>query len=112
VRQGLLKRGYSNFELLTCLSMQVRDLIHQKIDFAFHDANHTYAAVKDDLEQLYPILSDGATVLVHNASKDIPPDDSYYKADGGPYQAVTDLAKSGRWNLQQIQRRMAVLQKV
>lgn len=112
VKQGLLKRGFSNFELLAGLSSQVRDLINQKIDFAFHDANHTYAAVKDDLEQLYPVLSDRATVLVHNASKDIPPDDGYYKTDGGPYQAVMDLAKSGRWNLKQLHRRMAVLQKV
>ncbi len=112
VRQGLVKRGFSNFELLAGLSSQVRNLIDQKIDFAFHDANHTYAAVKDDLEQLYPVLSDRATVLVHNASKDLPPDDAYYKTDGGPYQAVNDLAKTGRWELKQIQRRMAVLQKV
>jgi predicted O-methyltransferase YrrM len=112
VKQGLVKRGLSNFELLAGLSSQVQNLIDQKIDFAFHDANHTYAAVKDDLEQLYPVLSDGATVLVHNASKDLPPDNDYYATDGGPYQAVMDLGKSGRWNLKQIKRRMAVLQKV
>lgn len=112
VNKGLRKRGYENFELLAGLSSQVQNLVKQKVDFAFHDANHTYAAVQEDLEYLYPLLSDGATVVVHNASKDLFPDKDYYKADGGPYQAVMDLAKSGKWKFRQLENRIAVLQRV
>jgi predicted O-methyltransferase YrrM len=112
VRRALVKRGYRNFELLSGLSSQVGNLIDHKIDFVFHDANHTYAAVREDFDQLYPLLSDGATVVVHNASKDLEPDKKYYEADGGPYQAVVDLAKTGRWTLEELKCRVAVMKRI
>lgn len=112
VRRALMRRHFGNFELLSGLSSQVRDLIDGKIDFAFHDANHTYAAVKEDLEQLYPLMSDGAVMIVHNASKDFEPDKSYYQTDGGPYQAVMDLVKLGKWDLTALEYRLAVLKKL
>jgi cephalosporin hydroxylase len=112
VRCALAKRGFKNFELLSGLSSQVGDLIDCKIDFVFHDANHTYAAVRDDLELLYPLMSDGATMVVHNAGRDFEPDKSYYQADGGPYQAVMDLVKLGKWDLKKLEYRVAVLKKL
>ena len=111
VRRALEKRHLKNFELLAGLSSQVRDLVRQKIDFAFHDANHTYAAVREDLELLHPLMSDGAMMLVHNAGKDFEPDKSYYQADGGPYQAIMDLVKLGRWDLKTLEYRLAVLKR-
>jgi cephalosporin hydroxylase len=112
VKRALVRRGLGNFELLTGLSSQAEDLIKQKADFLFHDANHTYAAVREDLERFYPLLSEGATVMVHNASKDFEPDKKYYETDGGPYQAVMDLAKTGRWRLEELENRLAVLMRV
>ena len=112
VKRALIKRHFGNFELLSGMSSQIRDLVDDKIDFAFHDANHTYAAVKEDLEQLYPLMSNGATMVVHNASKDFEPDKGYYQSDGGPYQAVMDLVKLGKWNLKALDYRLAVLQKL
>jgi cephalosporin hydroxylase len=111
VHMALARRGYRNFELLVGLSSQVRNRVKEKIDFAFHDANHTYAAVREDLDQLHPLLSDGATVLIHNASMDLEPDKSDYEADGGPYQAAIDLAAAGNWTLEKMENRMAVLRR-
>jgi cephalosporin hydroxylase len=112
VRCALVKGGFKNFKLLSGSSSQVRDLVTCKIDFAFHDANHTYAAVKEDLEQLYPLMSDGATMAVHNAGREFEPDKSYYKTDGGPYQAVMDLVELGKWELKTLEYRLAVLKKL
>jgi cephalosporin hydroxylase len=112
VRRALLKQGLGGFDLLTGLSVDVQKLIKEKIDLAFHDANHTYAAVIEDLDLLYPLLSDGATVLVHNAGKEYEPDKMYFETDGGPYQAVMDLVKQGKWELMALEYRMAVLKKI
>lgn len=111
VKKALMRRGHENFELLAGLSSEVRNMVKEKIDFVFHDANHTYAAVRDDLRQLYPLLSDGATVAIHNASKDLFPDKGYYEADGGPYRAAIDLAATGNWTLEKMEYRIAVLRK-
>lgn len=112
VNRALTKQGLGGFELLTGLSVDVQKLIKEKIDFAFHDANHTYAAVIEDLNLLYPLLSDGATVLVHNAGKEYEPDKMYFETDGGPYQAVMDLVKQEKWELVALEYRMAVLKKI
>jgi cephalosporin hydroxylase len=109
VRRELVKQGLSGFELLTGLSVDVQKLIKEKIDLAFHDANHTYAAVIEDLNLLHPLLSDGATVLVHNAGKEFQPDKMYFETDGGPYQAIMDLVEQGKWSLEALEFRMAVL---
>ena len=111
VHKALAKRGYGNFELLAGLSSQVGNMVKQKIDFAFHDANHTYAAVREDLEQLYPLLSDGATVAIHNASREFEPDKSYFESDGGPYQAAIDLGATDKWTLEKMENRIAVLRR-
>ena len=111
VRRALEKRHLGNFELLAGLSSQVRDLVPGRMDFVFHDANHAYAAVKEDLELLHPLMSDGAMMLVHNAGKDYEPDRSYYQADGGPYQAIMDLVKAGKWDLKTLEYRLAVLKR-
>lgn len=112
VRRSLVKQGLGSFDLLTGLSVDVQKLINEKIDLAFHDANHTYAAVIEDLNLLYPLLSDGATVLVHNAGKEYEPDKMYFETDGGPYQAIMDLVEQGKWKLTALEFRMAVLKKV
>ncbi|MBC7979061.1 MAG: class I SAM-dependent methyltransferase [Armatimonadetes bacterium] len=112
VRRALVSEGLGGFELLTGLSVDVKKLISEKIDFAFHDANHTYAALVEDLDLLHPLLADGATVLVHNAGKEYEPDKTYYKTDGGPYQAVMDLVAQGKWELVTLEYRMAVLKRV
>ncbi|GEM_PF-3273774 len=109
---ALEKNGLGNFELLAGLSSQAGDLIHDKIDFVFHDANHTYAAVKEDLELLHPLMSDGAMMLVHNAGKEYEPDKTYFKTDGGPYLAVMDLVKLGKWKLETFEYRLAVLKRL
>jgi len=112
VRRALSKQGLGGFELLTGLSVDVQKLVREKIDFAFHDANHTYAAVIEDLNLLHPLLSDGATVLVHNAGKEFEPDKMYYNTDGGPYQAVMDLVEQGKWELLDLKFRIAFLRKI
>jgi cephalosporin hydroxylase len=111
VGRALKKRGLGNFELLAGLSSQVGDWVKTRIDFVFHDANHTYAAVKEDLELLHPLMSDGAMMLVHNASKDYEPDCRYYAADGGPYQAIEDLVQLGKWEFSTLEKRLAVLKR-
>lgn len=112
VKRSLVKQGLDRFELLTGLSVNVQNLIKEKIDFAFHDANHTYAAVTEDLELLHPLLSEGATVLVHNAGKEYEPDKTYYQTDGGPYQAIMKLVEQGKWELVALEYRMAVLKRI
>lgn len=112
VNSALLKCGFKNFELLSGLSSQAGSLIAGKIDFALHDANHTYAAVIEDLNRLHPLLTDGATMVVHNAGKEFEPDKTYHETDGGPYQAVLDLAKAGKWELTTLEYRIAVLKKL
>jgi len=112
VKRGLTKHGLGNFELLAGLSSQVRNLIDCKIDFAFHDANHTYAAVIEDLGQLYPLMSNSATLAVHNAGTDYEPDTSYVQTDGGPHRAITDLVKQGKWELKTLAYRLAVLKRL
>lgn len=57
-------------------------------------------------------MSDGATVLVHNAGTEFEPDKSYVAADGGPYQAVMDLVAQGKWELVEIAYRIAVLKRL
>ena len=112
VNDALLKCGFKNFELLSGLSSEAGALIREKIDFALHDANHTYAAVIDDLNQLHPLLADGATLVVHNAGKEYEPDKTYFQTDGGPYQAILDLVKAGKWELKNLTYRVAVLKKI
>lgn len=112
VNGALLKCGFQNFELLSGLSSQVGKRITGKVDFALHDANHTYAAVIEDLNQLHPLLTDGATMAVHNAGKEYEPDKTYCEADGGPYQAIMDLIKAGKWELKALEYRIAVLKKL
>jgi len=111
VKRALEKRRLGNFELLAGLSSRVRELVDRKIDFAFHDANHTYTAVREDLELLHPLMSDRAMMLVHNAGKDFEPDKTYYQTDGGPYQAIMDLVKFGKWDLKTLEYRLAVLKR-
>ena len=112
VRNALTKQNYDRFDLLTGLSLDVQKLISSKIDFAFHDANHTYAAVIEDLDLLHPLMSDDATLLVHNAGKEFEPDKTYYLSDGGPYRAIMDLVKLGKWELKALEYRMAVLKRI
>jgi cephalosporin hydroxylase len=112
VNNALLKCGFKNFELLSGLSTQAGSLINGKIDFALHDANHTYAAVVEDLNELHPLLTDGATMVVHNAGKEYEPDKTYFQTDGGPYQAIMDLVKAGKWELKTLEYRVAVLKKI
>jgi len=112
VKRALNKRNLHNFELLSGLSSQAAQLINCKIDFTFHDANHTYAAVIEDLELLHPLMSNGAMMLVHNAGRDYEPDKSYYLADGGPYRAIMELVKLGRWELKALEYRVAVLKRL
>lgn len=112
VKRALRKQGLDGFELLTGLSTDIKKLIQKKIDYAFHDANHTYAAVIEDLDLIHPLMSDGATVLVHNAGTEFEPDKSYVAADGGPYQAVMDLVAQGKWELVEIAYRIAVLRRL
>ena len=111
VGDALLKCGFKNFELLSGLSTHAGSLIKGKIDFALHDANHTYAAVMEDLSELHPLLTDGATMVVHNAGKEFEPDKTYFQTDGGPYQAIMDLVKAGQWELKTLEYRLAVLKK-
>jgi cephalosporin hydroxylase len=112
VRRALIRQNLGNFELLTGLSINVQNLISETIDFVFHDANHTYAAVKEDLELLHPLMANGATLLVHNAGKDYEPDKMYFETDGGPYKAVMDLVAQGKWKLNKLEYRMAVLERL
>ena len=112
VKRALEKQGLGRFELLTGLSTDIQRLVKFKIDYAFHDANHTYAAVVEDLDLLHPLMSDGATLLVHNAGKEYEPDKMYFETDGGPYQAVMDLVAQGKWELGGLEYRIAVLRKI
>ena len=112
VANALKRQNLDRFDLLTGLSVDVQRLIQFKIDFAFHDANHTYAAVVEDLELIHPLMSDGAMMLVHNAGTEYEPDKTYVEADGGPYQAILDLVKLGRWELLALEYRMAVLRRI
>ena len=111
VDKALRKRQFKNYELLTGLCQQLPEMVHSPIDFAFHDANHTYQAVYDELNCLHPLMTDSAIVAVHNASTEHYPDNMYVKNDGGPYKAVADLIREGKWDMINFRHRLAILKR-
>jgi cephalosporin hydroxylase len=111
VDRALRKAGLDRFTLLAGTAADLTKLVPAEIELAFHDANHTYQAVRDDMRQMREVMKPGGRLLVHNASQDRVPDRDYVAADGGPYQAVHDEAATGQWELIEIRERMAVLRK-
>jgi hypothetical protein len=67
-------------------------------DCVFIDANHAYAAVKEDFELVRPLLRPGASVGFHNTSFDRAPDILYVDEDGGPWKLTQELRREpGLW---------------
>lgn len=112
VHRALATEGLGNFKLLTGLSNDITNLISWKLDLVFHDANHTYQSVFEDMEILHTLMSDSGTLLVHNAGKEYQPDKMYYETDGGPYKAVMEQVESGKWQLDALDYRMALLTRI
>lgn len=111
VAAALEAAGLNGFELLAANCSDLDRVFSDSVEVAFHDANHTYQAVRDDAAHLGKLLVPGGRLLVHNASQDLMPDKLYVAQDGGPFRAVTELAQSGAWELLEIRDRMAVLRK-
>jgi predicted O-methyltransferase YrrM len=66
---------------------------NERFDMIFVDANHTYAAVKEDFELALPLLNDGGRIAFHNASTGIKPDYKYILRDGGPWKLTQELRR-------------------
>ena len=111
VEQALRKAGFDRFTLLAATAAELKRLVPADFELAFHDANHTYQSVRDDMGYIRELMKPGGRLLIHNASRDLKPDRDYVAADGGPYQAVMDEAAAGTWELIEIRERMAVLRK-
>lgn len=111
VADALRKAGLDRFTLLAGTAADLKKLVPGQVDLAFHDANHAYQAVHDDMRQIGEVMKPGGRLLVHNASQDRTPDRAYVAADGGPYRAVREESEAGRWELIEIRERMAVLRK-
>lgn len=65
----------------------------ERFDVVFIDANHAYAAVKQDFELVRPMLNPGASVGFHNCSFDREPDILYVDDDGGPWKFTQELRR-------------------
>jgi cephalosporin hydroxylase len=111
VTRALARRGLEPFTFLVGTCADLKRLLERPVDLAFHDANHTYQAVHDDLEHLWHAMSPGATLLVHNTSEHMKPDFWYVAKDGGPHLAIAEHVAAGRWELLRYRERMAVLRK-
>jgi cephalosporin hydroxylase len=111
VDRALRKAGLDRFTLLAGTAADLAKLVPAEIELAFHDANHTYQAVRDDMRHLREVMKPGGRLLLHNASQDGVPDRDYVAADGGPYQAVLDETASREWELVEFRERMAVVRK-
>lgn len=64
-----------------------------RFDMIFIDGNHTYAAIREDLENSLPLLRDGGCVAFHNTSVHIFPDTKYIARDGGPWKVTQELRR-------------------
>jgi hypothetical protein len=111
VGNALRQSGHDRFTLLAGTPAELKKLVPADIELVFHDANHTYQAVRDDMRNIREVMKPGGRLLVHNASQDRLPDRDYVTVDGGPHRAVMDETGSGNWELIEIRERMAVLRK-
>lgn len=71
-------------------------LVEERFDVVFIDANHAYAAVRQDFELVRPLLHPGASVGFHNCSFDREPDILYVDDDGGPWKFTQELRRDAR----------------
>ncbi len=110
VAQALSHR-FGNYQLIVGLAKDSGRLVPKPIDMAFHDANHTYAALNRDLFILYGLLSEKGIVAVHSTSLGRDPDRYYVARDGGPRRAVDEQICQGKYVRRQEADRLTILEK-
>lgn len=91
IKHELESKLKGNFKFYKGFSDVVVNENKFEADVYFIDGNHTYDQTKKDAIACLKYAKIGSYIIFHNASKNIPPDNQYYKKDGGPYQACSDI---------------------
>jgi len=93
IRANLL--FYKDFNFIKDFSYNAVKNWPHKFDFIFIDGDHTYEAVKQDLEDWLPLLEPGGTVIFHDSAPivSIPSD---YPGWPGPVRLVAELKNDPR----------------
>ena len=105
----LQQKGLKNYYLLRGQSHETVQRVPVRPDVYFLDGNHTYEQTKKDVEACLEKAKIGSYVILHNASKDIPPDPEYVMCDGGPWRVAEELKKGSRCTYVELVDRCAVL---
>jgi predicted O-methyltransferase YrrM len=81
---------YKNFVFFEDYSFNVvKDWTHP-FDFVWIDGDHTYAAVKQDFEDWFPLLADNGYVAFHDSAP-VTSVSTKHKGYEGPIRLVTEL---------------------
>lgn len=93
-----------NVELVTGFTKDINTIFKdEKFDLIFHDANHTFDAVYEDLKKILPLCHSGSRVAAHNSDKDIP------QWNYGAKSAIDKLCAEGLFEIIKIEDRSTLL---